>query len=558
VKIQVTKKILTGILTISTASVILAILLITGYMHRYYSDLAEAELENSGDLIASAVEYIGDEHLDNTDLSEFRVTWIDSSGNVLFDSEEDASKLENHADRSEVIEAMEKGRGKSSRYSSTHMRTTINYAIKLSDGSIIRVSDDHVSYLARLASILDKILLMLLATAALAVAAALLVARHIVRPINNIDLDHPDEHKSYKELAPLLSRLRAQNGRVNRQIGDLRRSQEQFVLITESMNEGLIIADNKSVMLACNSAAWKLMGSEKPADNASIFSLDRSEKFRRCIQDAMGGKRSECIISTPQGERQIMASPAKSVNIVNGIVVIIMDVTEKQELEVMRREFTSNVSHELKTPLTTIYGISDMLANGMVKQEDVQSFGGNIRSEADRLITLINDIVSLSKLDEDSIPRRDVDMDLYELAEEIIKRLRPNSDTRGITASLSGEHVVFRGNSTVIDEIIYNLCDNAIKYNKEGGSYSVEIKKLPRKAVIKVSDTGVGIPAKHIDRIFERFYRVDKSRSRKVKGTGLGLSIVKHGVLYHNGTVRAESKENSGTVFTVELPLRTI
>jgi len=558
VKIQVTKKILTGILTISTASVILAILLITGYMHRYYSDLAETELENSGDLIASAVEYIGDEYLDNTDLSEFRVTWIDSSGNVLFDSEEDASKLENHADRSEVIEAMEKGRGKSSRYSSTHMRTTINYAIKLSDGSIIRVSDDHVSYLARLASILDKILLMLLAAAALAVAAALLVARHIVRPINNIDLDHPDEHKSYKELAPLLSRLRAQNGRVNRQIRDLRRSQEQFVLITESMNEGLIIADNKSVMLACNSAAWKLMGSEKPADNASIFSLDRSEKFRRCIQDAMGGKRSECIISTPQGERQIMASPAKSVNIVNGIVVIIMDVTEKQELEVMRREFTSNVSHELKTPLTTIYGISDMLANGMVKQEDVQSFGGNIRSEADRLITLINDIVSLSKLDEDSIPRRDVDMDLYELAEEIIKRLRPNSEPRGITASLSGEHVVFRGNSTVIDEIIYNLCDNAIKYNKEGGSYSVEIKKLPRKAVIKVSDTGVGIPAKHIDRIFERFYRVDKSRSRKVKGTGLGLSIVKHGVLYHNGTVRAESKENSGTVFTVELPLRTI
>lgn len=557
-KIQVTKKIFTGIMSISVAAVILTILLVAGYMHKYYSELAQTELENSGDLIAAAVEETGIAYLLSTDISGFRVTLIEPDGSVSYDSDEDASLLENHSDRIEVKEAMEKGSGSSSRYSSTHMTTTINYAKKLSDGSVIRVSDDHVSYLAHLASMLDTILLILLAAAALAVIAAVMVSRHIVRPINNIDLDHPNIRKSYKELAPLLSKLRAQNGRVNRQIRDLRRSQEQFVIITESMNEGLVIADQKSTMLACNSAAWKLLGSPEPASNASIYSLERSDTFRRCIQNAMGGKRSECIISTSCGDRQVMASPAKSVDMVNGIVVIIMDVTEKQELEVMRREFTSNVSHELKTPLTTIYGISDMLANGMVKQEDVQSFGANIRSEADRLITLINDIVSLSKLDEDSIPHRDVDIDLYELSEEIITRLKSNADEKHITASLSGEHIVFRGNNTVIDEIIYNLCDNAIKYNKTGGSYSVDISKSHKKAVIKVSDTGIGIPEAHIDRIFERFYRVDKSRSRRIKGTGLGLSIVKHGVMYHNGTVRAESTEGSGTVFIVEFPLKTI
>lgn len=539
----------------SGLAVLIAVLSITGIIYRHYSERVAAELCNKGRLIAAAVEQQGGSYLDNTDFGDLRVTWISSEGRVIFDSEEDPDTLGDHSDRIEVHKALEYGEGGSSRYSSTIMQKTINYAKRINNGSIIRVSDVHLSAAALIASTAGNVVLILAAIALLSALGAVLVSRNIVRPVNNIDLDHPDISRSYKELAPLLTKLRLQNGRVNRQLDELTRSRRQFSIITESMDSGLIIADSRTAILAINSSAWKLLGSDQPADGASIFTLDHSDTFRRCIQDAMGGKRSECILSTAGGEREILASPAKSTGMVNGIVVFIHDVTEKQQLEIMRREFTSNVSHELKTPLTTIYGISDMLANGMVKPEDVSSFGGDIRNEADRLITLINDIVSLSKLDEDSIPRQDTDVDLYDLAQEIITRLAPNAQEKQITGQLSGEHITLHCNRTVIDEIIYNLCDNAIKYNSEGGCFEVRVSHIPTKARITVSDNGPGIPEEHLSRIFERFYRVDKSRSRKIKGTGLGLSIVKHGVMYLGGTVRAESIPGKGTVFTVELPI---
>ena len=283
--------------------------------------------------------------------------------------------------------------------------------------------------------------------------------------------------------------------------------------------------------------------------------LFRSERFRRCVQDAAGGRHSDCVLHTESGDREVIASPAKSIDIITGVVVFIMDVTEKEKLETMRREFTSNVSHELKTPLTTIYGIADMLESGMVKPDDVAGFGGNIRSEAERLINLINDIVALSKLDEGSTSVETEDVDLLELAQSVIKRLELSAAEKDVTTAVTGSNVVFSGSRTILEEIIYNLCDNGIKYNKNGGALEVKVSHVPKTAIITVSDTGMGIPKEHIDRIFERFYRVDKSRSRKIKGTGLGLSIVKHGVMYHGGTVRAESVPGKGTVFTVELPL---
>ncbi len=387
------------------------------------------------------------------------------------------------------------------------------------------------------------------------VGISFIIAGKIVKPIKNIDLLQPNFNRTYKELSPLLERLRKQNGRVNRYMSELTDSREQFSLITEKMNDGIVIVDPKTVILSCNSAACKLMGTENISVGQSIYALSNDEPFRRCIQDAMGGLRSEIVIKSEIGDRKVIASPASITDTLNGVVVFIMDVTEEQALEKMRREFTSNVSHELKTPLTTIYGISDMLANGMVKAENVAEFGGNIRREADRLISLINDIVSLSRLDESDAPRQWEEVELYTLAEEIIGRLSHAAEEKKVSAKLEGEQVTIMGDRTILSEVLYNLCENAIKYNRECGSYTVRISHIPMKAVITVTDTGIGIPEEHIDRIFERFYRVDKSRSQKIKGTGLGLSIVKHGVGYHKGTVRGVNTDD-GAVFIVELPVK--
>ena len=551
-----TKKIFLSIISVSFLAVTAAIILLTGFSYRQSAEEAAKNVRSSCAMIASAIEMNGGKYLDETDFSGVRVTWISKSGRVIFDSSKDPESLDDHSDRQEVEEAMRSGEGDSRRYSDTLMTRTLNHAMRLSDGSVIRVSDAQRSLPAMLLKNMQTLLVILTALTVFSLASAMLISRHIVRPINNIDLDHPKIEKSYIELAPLLKKLSKQNGQVNRQMIELKQSRDQFSLITESMSEGLVIADQKANILTSNSSAYSLLGAEKNEDDHTVFSLCRTEQFRRCIQNAMGGRRSECLLSTDSGERKVIASPANSPDTVNGIVVFILDVTEQQQLETMRREFTSNVSHELKTPLTTIYGISDMLVSGMVKPDDVSTLSGDIRSEAERLINLINDIVSLSKLDEeDSVPHQDEEVDLYELAADTISRLQISADAKKVTAELVGEHVTVLGSRTILGEIMYNLCDNAIKYNTDGGHYSVKVSHIPMKAIITVSDTGTGIPEKHISRIFERFYRVDKSRSRKIKGTGLGLSIVKHGVSYHNGTVRAESTPGKGSVFTVELPI---
>ncbi len=388
----------------------------------------------------------------------------------------------------------------------------------------------------------------------LSVLIASVISMRIVRPIAKIDLDKPKPISGYPELDRLTERLRIQNSRINRQVNELSRNHDQFSLITENMDEGIIIADKKLNILTCNSSSMRLLDVKDISVGQSVYSFNNSEVFRRCIQNAAGGRNSECTVETRHGESVVIASPAGSTDTFNGIFILIMDITEKRKLEIMRREFTSNVSHELKTPLTTIYGISDMLAGGLVKSEDTAEFGARIRNEADRLIKLINDIMALSKLDEAAGLSDAEETDLYELSSEIFSRLSENAMERNITMKLSGEHILYMGNRTVLDEVIYNLCDNAIKYNNEGGSLEVNISEAHKNIVITVSDTGIGIPKEHTDRIFERFYRVDKSRSRKIKGTGLGLSIVKHGVMYHGGTVRVESSPGSGTLFTVELP----
>lgn len=550
-----TKKIFLSIITICIISVLAAVLLVTAVFYDRSSDIAAAEVKTDARLIAAAAEQSGNT-LDIPELDgTIRVTWIVPNGQVIYDTDEDPASLENHSDREEVAAAFKYGEGSSSRYSSTIMQKTVNYAVRLENGSVVRVSGVHSSFTAELLNILPTMLAALVVIGLFSVAAASAVSRNIVKPINNIDLAHPAIKENYKELAPLLEKLSTQNSRISRQMDELQSSREQFSLITESMTEGLIVTDPKLIVLACNSSAPKLLGAGSFTNGQSIYSLNNSDVFRRCLLNALGGRRSECILRTGNGQREIIASPANSIDMVCGLVVFIMDVTKKQELETMRREFTSNVSHELKTPLTTIYGIADMLANGMIQESDTAEFGGNIRSEAERLINLINDIVSLSKLDEDNIPQDNEEVELYSLAEEVLQRLKPCADEKEISTSLSGEKVSVTGNRTILSEILYNLCDNGIKYNISHGSLSIRISHIPQRVIITVSDTGIGIPKQCIGRIFERFYRADVSHSSRIKGTGLGLSIVKHGVMYHNGTVHVESEQGKGTVFTVELPI---
>ena len=550
-----TKRIIRSIILVATVAVVLSAVIIISFVNRSYSDKIMEELRTESELIAQGAEMKGIVYMEHLELEDMRVTWIDRSGRVIFDSEGRNGDGKNIMKSDDVEEAFRNGSGSSTLRYASISSSSMSYSVRLRDNTVIRVTDVHASFAAQLAVILTPLLVFLALVAAVSVLLAERVSRRIVRPINDIDLDRPQLEGSYPELKPLLDKLRSQNRRVGRQMEELRRSREQFSLITDSMSEGIILADPKLKVLVCNSGALRLLGSESDPVGQSIYSLNNSERFRRCVQDAAGGRHSDCVLRTESGDREVIASPAKSIDIINGVVVFIMDVTEKEKLETMRREFTSNVSHELKTPLTTIYGIADMLESGMVKPDDVAGFGGNIRSEAERLINLINDIVALSKLDEGSTSVETEDVDLLELAQSVIKRLELSAAEKDVTTAVTGSNVVFSGSRTILEEIIYNLCDNGIKYNKNGGALEVKVSHVPKTAIITVSDTGMGIPKEHIDRIFERFYRVDKSRSRKIKGTGLGLSIVKHGVMYHGGTVRAESVPGKGTVFTVELPL---
>lgn len=552
-----TNKIMKSIMLVSIAAVLITITFITMFMNRYSSDKTAEGLKQDAEIIASAVELNGGRYLEQTSFGdEFRVTWISGSGKVVFDSVEDPESLDDHSDRKEVKEAVENGEGVSARYSDTIMQTTINYALRLSDGSVIRVSGIHRSLFAQMMNMLGTIILILITAALVSAAVAVLISKSIVRPINDIDLDSPNTDSCYRELEPLLNKLRVQNARVGRQMDELRTNKEQFNLIMGSMSEGIIIADQKLNLVANNAAAAGLLGASSVVTGHSIYSLNNSEAFRRCLLDALGGRRSECVIHTGGGDREIIASPARTMEMVCGVAVFIMDITEKQKLETMRREFTANVSHELKTPLTTIYGIADMLAGGIVKTEDVAGFGENIRSEAERLISLVTDTIALSKLDEGDISGEKEDVELCSFAEEVLSRFELAAAEKEVSMQVTGEKVSIRCERQLLSETLCNICGNGIKYNKQGGSLEVHISEKKKHALIAVKDTGIGIPPEQQGRIFERFYRGDKSRSSKIKGTGLGLSIVKHSVIRMGGTVRVESVPEKGTVFTVELPLQ--
>lgn len=558
-----TKRIFGGAFIVSLVAIISAVAMVLGVAYTKEQQLFKRQLEQQAMLLAATMENTSpDDDVESLrklshDIHgtfENRITYIGQDGTVLFDNEADPATMENHLGREEVVAAKQSGTGTAIRESYTMSEMTVYCARVIGYGCIVRVAGTMDTVAARIAGMWWEVLLVVITAAMVSLGVAAIVARVVVKPINSIDLKNPDIGESYSEIAPLLHRISEQNHEIDQQIAELTRSRKEFSLITENMSEGFIIIDSRTEVLSYNTAALKILGSDFTGSSRSVLVLNRSEAFRSAVEDALAGKRSETDLTLSEKIYQVIATPAFTGSSVTGAVMIILDITEKEAREELRREFTSNVSHELKTPLTTIYGISDMLVGGIVKPEDIPGFAKNIRDEAGRMITLIQDILKLSQLDENTFSDQRERVDLYELAQSAAERLRPQADEKHVTISVTGERSEFTGIATVLEEMIYNLLDNAVKYNKQGGRADVDVRSSGDDIVVTVSDTGIGVPADSIDRIFERFYRADKSHSRKIGGTGLGLSIVKHGVSLHGGSITVKSSEDSGTTFTMVLP----
>ena len=553
-----TKRIFLSTFFVSFASVIIAIIIVLGANYAKNLDNFTKQLEEETGLLSVS---LADENADDIEnnlakLSGFssRITYIAADGTVLFDNKANPAEMENHANRDEIIAAKQSGKGTATRESHTLSERTIYCARVLENGDIIRVSGTQDTVLGMIFDLWWGVLLALILALILSLLLADLTANKIVKPINKIDLKNPDIDENYSEIAPLLHEIKNRNIEIESRMNELSRARAEFSLITENMSEGFIITDKNADVLSYNNSALKILGAEFNENSRNIFTLNRSESFIEAIENALKGERNEVNLTLSDRVYQVIASPVFSHGEPSGAIIIILDITEKESREELRREFTSNVSHELKTPLTTIYGISDMLAGGIVKPEDIKEFSGKIKSEASRLITLIEDIINLSRLDENSYKEERETVDLHELAETCADRLSKAAENAGVSLSVTGEKAEIIGIYPVLDEIFYNLLDNAIKYNKEGGTAEINISQTDDFVKATFTDTGIGIPPESVDRVFERFYRVDKSRSRKIGGTGLGLSIVKHGVTLHGGTIGLKSTENSGTEITVLLP----
>ncbi|KAF5065983.1 Sensor histidine kinase ResE [anaerobic digester metagenome] len=550
-----TKRIFRSILVVSLAALLAALALVVGVLHGYFESRTEADLNQQAVTIARGTALGGIDYFEGLNISS-RVTWVGQDGTVLYDNWQNASTMENHASREEIQEAMSLGKGTAVRWSDTLGQTAIYCAVRLDDGTVVRAASTQYSVWALVLQSVQPILVVVIAAMILAAMLASRLSKSIVRPINELDLNNPGgtSEDFYEELTPLLTRLRMQNHEIRQQMDQLRRRQEEFSAITENMSEGFLVLDIRTRVLSNNSAALRLLETDcvPVPGETSAFVLSREEGFRRCVEEALAGRRSERMVRRETLCRQIIASPVMQDGHLGGAVVVILDVTEREQRESLRREFTANVSHELKTPLTAISGTAEILENGMVKPEDVGHFAGNIHREAGRLIELVNDIIKLSRLDEGGADGPWEEMDLYRLSKNVLEQVRPAAEKRNLTLSLKGGPAMACGVPQILEEIVYNLCDNAVAYNRDGGSVTVTVEDTGKGARLTVEDTGVGIPAEARDRVFERFYRVDKSHSRG--GTGLGLSIVKHGAAYLGATVVLRSEVGTGSTFILNFP----
>ncbi len=532
------------------------IALIMGLLFHFFEKQIQKELANEAGFLAHALENEGAGYFDSFDnknnrlAGNNRITWIDENGTVLFDSRADVFELDNHADRDEIKTAMKEGKGMSTRYSKTLTEKTVNYAIRLSDGSILRVSTEQYTVVTILMGMLQPILFIMFVALILTLVLSARVSKAIIEPINKLDLEIPENNDTYEELTPLLRKIADQKETIGEQLADARKKQKEFNLITENMSEGFLVIDADANLLTYNSAALNLLEITPPADR-SVLLFCRAKEFRGVISDVLSGIKAENTMVREERSYSLIANPVYEKESVIGAVVVILDITEREKRDMLRREFTANVSHELKTPLTSISGFAELMKAGDVLENDVTDFSKSIYDEAQRLITLVNDIIKISELDGQSIPYEKETVDLYELSKEVIGRLEKEADKKNITFHLIGGRAEIIGVHKILEEMLYNLCDNAIKYNKENGTVDVLVNQTGDGVNVIVRDTGIGIPISHQDRVFERFYRVDKSHSKKVGGTGLGLAIVKHGALYHHAKLSLESTVDVGTVVTI-------
>ena len=550
-----TKRIFRAILTVALSVLAAALVMILGALYTHFTNVQFAQLREETALSARAVANQGLAFLDGLDSgTNCRITWIAADGSVLYDNRSDSGAMVNHLQREEVQTALKSGYGESSRYSDTLLKRYLYTAQRLPDGTVLRLAVQQNSVLDLLLGMSWFIAVVLGTAIVMSSALADRLAREIVRPLNGLNLDEPLSNREYEEVLPLLRRLESQQRRLRAQERELRQKQKQFNTVIRSMSEGLVLVDSGGTVLSINPAAARLLEVTPHCLGADFSAANRNEQISALMEQALSGRKAEQTVTLSAGDYLAAASPVISDGAVSGGALLLFDVTQKREAEQLRREFTANVSHELKTPLHAISGYAELMKSGLVPQADMTAFSGRIYDEAQRMIRLVEDILRLSRLDEGAHGMRWESLDLYEAAQSALHSLSAAAEPGGITLTLEGGSCVIRAAAQLVSGIVFNLTDNAIKYNKPGGSVVLRVEEQAEEAVLTVTDMGIGIPEEHRERIFERFYRVDKSHSKEVGGTGLGLSIVKHAARILGASISLDSTVGVGTTVTVRFP----
>ncbi|HEM9146271.1 TPA: PAS domain-containing protein [Streptococcus agalactiae] len=547
-----TKKIFRTTLSASLGIVLVTILMIMGFLYNYFNHIQREQLRTQTALASQGISFEGKDYFENLKTSNVRITWVDNKGQVLYDTQSDAKHMKNHANRQEIKEAIKSGYGESTRWSATLTEKSIYAAQRLNNGTIVRLSVAQQTIFYLLLGMISPLAIIILLAIILSVLIARYIAKKVSEPLNNIDLDHPLSNDSYEEITPLLRRLDSHQAKIQHQKLLLQKRQKEFDTIISKIKEGMILLDDQARIVSINAEALKLFQINDDWHGRFMMEVSRDLTLKDLIDQGLKGKKKEANIGIENNHYRVLVRPTTDNNRVTGLVVLLFDVTDQLQMEQLQREFTANVSHELKTPLHVISGYSELLANQMVPNEEVPQFAAKIHKESERLVKLVEDIINLSHLDEqEKLPQETVN--LYDLTQKVLEGLQAKADKKHIQINFNGEEAILRGNPVLLNSLVYNLCDNAITYNHEKGQVNVTLKNSPDTITLEVSDMGLGIAEKDKKRIFERFYRVDKSRSKIVGGTGLGLSIVKSALDFHNGSIKVDSHLGQGTTMTVLL-----
>lgn len=547
-----TKKIFRTTLSASLGIVLVTILMIMGFLYNYFNHIQREQLRTQTALASQGISFEGKDYFENLKTSNVRITWVDNKGQVLYDTQSDAKHMKNHANRQEIKEAIKSGYGESTRWSATLTEKSIYAAQRLNNGTIVRLSVAQQTIFYLLLGMMSPLAIIILLAIILSVLIARYIAKKVSEPLNNIDLDHPLSNDSYEEITPLLRRLDSHQAKIQHQKLLLQKRQKEFDTIISKIKEGMILLDDQARIVSINAEALKLFQINDDWHGRFMMEVSRDLTLKDLIDQGLKGKKKEANIGIENNHYRVLVRPTTDNNRVTGLVVLLFDVTDQLQMEQLQREFTANVSHELKTPLHVISGYSELLANQMVPNEEVPQFAAKIHKESERLVKLVEDIINLSHLDEqEKLPQETVN--LYDLTQKVLEGLQAKADKKHIQINFNGEEAILRGNPVLLNSLVHNLCDNAITYNHEKGQVNVTLKNSPDTITLEVSDTGLGIAEKDKKRIFERFYRVDKSRSKIVGGTGLGLSIVKSALDFHNGSIKVDSHLGQGTTMTVLL-----